>query len=160
MGTEQRSEIEHALEIIRGTDPKGRALLTRLEQLLNEIDGTKGNDALLKTLRNEETKVRRDLAYHISPDRFGFRPAHLPNGGAIVPSYKITGAPSKKWKVEAEEWMATRGIRWDSFAPTLRDEVRKALNNKQPIPSHHFGLYVEYTVVIRQPEQSLGEIRF
>jgi hypothetical protein len=47
--------------------------------------------------------------------------------------------------------MKERALEWDGSAPPLRHELRKALEQGHPVPEGKFGLHVERTVDIRNP---------
>jgi hypothetical protein len=99
-------------------------------------------------LEREHAAIRRDFAEHLGNQTHVDRPS----ARTIVPIWLVRGVPSKTRKEEARGWMKVRGFEWDGSAPALRHEVRTALAQGQPIPEGKFGLYVERTVDIRNPE--------
>ena len=99
-------------------------------------------------LERELAAIRRDFAEHLGNQTHVDRSSER----TIVPIWLVRGVPSKNRKEGAREWMKQRGFAWDGSAPALRHEVRTALEQGQPIPEGKFGLYVERTVDIRNPE--------
>lgn len=130
----------------RNLDESDR-LFEKITQLEAAIAATKDKNER-RRLEHEQAAIRRDFATHLGNQ------THVDQASArtIVPIWLVRGVPSKNRKEEAREWMKQRGFEWDGSAPALRHEVRTALAQGQPIPESNFGLYVERTVDIRNPQ--------
>jgi hypothetical protein len=124
-----------------------------LRDLLEKIDRVEAaiaasdDKAQRRRFERENASVRRQFAEHLGDETY----VEQSGSRAVVPIWLVKGVPSKNRKEQAREWMKQGGLDWDGSAPTLRHEVRKALENQQPIPEGKFGLHVERTVDIRLP---------
>ena len=101
-----------------------------------------------RDLEREHAAIRRDFAEHLGSQIHVDRPS----ARTIVPIWLVRGVPSKNRREEARGWMKERALEWDGSAPPLRHELRKALEQGHPVPEGKFGLHVERTVDIRNPE--------
>jgi hypothetical protein len=101
-----------------------------------------------RRLEHEQAAMRRDFAKHLGNQTHVDRSSER----TVVPIWLVRGVPSKNRKEEARGWMQQRGVAWDGSTPALRYEVRTALEQGQAIPEGKFGLYVERTVDIRNPQ--------
>jgi hypothetical protein len=121
-------------------------LLEKIDQLEAAIAAT-NEIALRSRFDRENATVRRKFAEHLG-DQAYVEPS---SSRTVMPIWRVTRVPSKKHKAAAREWMKQRCLDWDGSAPALRHEVRKALEQNQPVPEGKFGLHVERTVDIRMP---------
>jgi hypothetical protein len=134
-----------------------RRMLDESDRLFGRIGELEAAIAVAKDkserrrLEREEAAIRRDFAEHLGNQTHVDRSSER----TIVPIWLVRGVPSKTRKIEAREWMKQRGFAWDGSTPALRHEVRTALAQGQPIPEDKFGLYVERTVDIRNPQELL-----
>lgn len=123
-------------------------------QLMDRLDaeiGASKNSVKLQNLR-ERDNVARLFAEHLQGESYWQKETDR----VVVAIWGIEGVPKKKLKEDARMWMEQRGIAWNGSAPSLREQVKVALEQNEEIPHGYFGLYVERTVEIREPRHAYG----
>jgi len=146
---DEQADIERIAELNREKERQSQSILNAIDQL--EEDFLFTQDARQRRrLEREIAAARRAFAQHLGDETY----IEKSRSRAVVPIWFVGKIPSKKYKEAAREWMRQRGLDWDGSAPRLRHEVRKALQENQPIPEGKFGLHVERTVEIGNPRES------
>jgi hypothetical protein len=132
----------------RERERASQSYLAVLDQLEDDFIWAE-DDRQRRKLQRENAAVRRAFAQHLGEETY----IDKLRSRAVIPIWFVGKVPSRKHKEAAREWMRQRGLDWDGSAPRLRNEVRRALQENQPIPEGKFGLHVERTVDIRNPRE-------
>jgi hypothetical protein len=70
-------------------------------------------------------------------------------GRIMVPSWKVTGSPSKKERSDATKWMLARNPNWDGSTRALRREIAHTFNHSQEKIPGSFGFGIKLSVEVR-----------
>lgn len=144
---DDRSKIEETARLYEERQERSRLLLAKIDQLDAKIAAAGNQKALRAALKRESAKTRRQFAEHLG--ELGY--IEKPSWRSAMAIWLVRGVPSKKHKEQARAWMEQLGKDWDGSAPSLRHEVKKALEQNKSVPEHKFGLHVERTVDIKMP---------
>lgn len=115
------------------------------DELLNQIHDLEEKLPNAKTF-NEHARLIRELAKRMRQRDFS---AYINDDFDVILCWEVDKVFTKQHTSDALDWMKRRGLDWDGKAPALRHELKRALERNETIPSHHFGLYVGPSVVVR-----------
>jgi hypothetical protein len=139
---------------------QSRHLFEQLERVDAELKAAHDNKPLRRKLQRDKARLGRQFANHLMIDDMGWgtRRMYSERGREVEPYLHIDGVPKKNKREEANAWMQARGIKWDGSAPSLWYEVRSALEKRENVPDHRFGLHIGWTVRIRPPNSNYLEM--
>lgn len=143
----------------RDDESKALELHLRAIDLFEAFLDIDGHDRkIAQTVRRKMAAVKRSFAAQFLPNYVSIEFVWRDRCVDVWPCWLVLGQPKKSEREKARIWMGQRGSDWNGSVQRLREEIRKALDQRGDIPPGFFGVHVERSVQIRVREEQQAHL--